>query len=629
LNGIGPAKRLLAVPLPGMKSYFRLLAFGRPLGRFLTPFVTTSLLASVFGVLNFTLLIPLLSILFDKVGSAETVALLNQPAPTLSLQTSPLDWFRYWFAQVFVSRGKIGALWFVCGVIVSSVLLSNLFKYLSARQLETFKARMVARLRETVFDRTLRLHLGFFSNERKGNLIARVTTDVQEVENSIANTLSAASKEFFLLIGYIVALLTISVKLTLFALLVIPVSGGFIAFLVRRMKRDAKDGQQRLSALASLLDETFGGMRVVKGFVAENFILTRFQTENEGYRRAVRNLANRRELASPFSEFMGVAVVSGILLYGGSLVLSGQSELTAAQFIGYIAIFSQVTRPAKDISNAFSSVQRGLASGERVLELIDTQPAVQDKPNALTINEFKHRLAVENVGFEYVAGRAVLRNLTFELRKGRTVALVGSSGGGKSTIADLIPRFYDPTQGRITLDGHDLRDLTTASLRNLMGIVTQESILFNDTIFNNIAFGTPATDTDVTEAARIANAHDFIMAQPDGYQTRIGDRGGKLSGGQRQRISIARAILKNPPILILDEATSALDTESEKLVQEALTRLMANRTTLVIAHRLSTIQHADEILVIQDGQIAERGTHDQLLDLDSGFYRKLRGLQEV
>lgn len=610
-----------------MKTYFRLLSFARPLGRFLTPFVLTSLIASVFGVLNFTLLIPLLSILFDKVDSAQMQTLLSQPAP--SLTTSPATAFSYYFAQIFNNYGKVGALQFVCGVIVASVLFSNLFKYLSVRQLETFKARMVARLREAVFAQTLRLHLGFFSNERKGNLISRTTSDVQEVENSIANTLSAASKEVFLLIGYIIALLSISVKLTLFAIVVIPLSGGFIATLVRRMKRDAQAGQQRLSSLVSLLDETFGGMRVVKGFVAEGFILDKFRAENEGYRQAVRSLAYRRELASPFSEVMGVAVVSGILLYGGSLVLSGQSDLTAAQFIAYIAIFSQVTRPAKDISNAFSGSQRGLASGERVLELIDTQPAIQDKAGAVTLVDFRDRITVQHVSFAYNTDTPVLRDISFELQKGKTIALVGSSGGGKSTLADLIPRFYDPTSGHILIDGVDLQDCTMASLRGQMGIVTQESILFNDSIFNNIAFGTPATETQVMEAARIANAHDFIMAQPNGYQTIIGDRGGKLSGGQRQRISIARAILKNPPILILDEATSALDTESEKLVQEALTRLMANRTTLVIAHRLSTIQHADEILVVNQGRIVERGRHDELLTLDEGFYRKLSTLQGV
>ena len=606
-----------------MKTYFRLLSYARPLGRFLTPFLLTSMLASVFGVLNFTLLIPLLDVLFDKVDPAKLQALLSQPAPRLSFETSPTDVFQYYFALFFRQYGKLGALQFVCGIVVTTVLLNNLFKYLSVRQLESFKARMVARLRETVFTKAIQLHLGFFSNERKGNLIARTITDVQEVENSIANSLSAASKEFFLLIAYIIALFNISANLTFFALLVIPVSGGFIALLVRRMKQDAQAGQQRLSGILSLLDETFGGMRVVKGFNAEGFVTQKFQTENDGYRRAVRSLANRRELASPFSEFMGILVVAIILLYGGSLILTQQSELSASDFITFILIFSQVTRPAKEISNAFSGSQRGIASGERVLELIDTVPLIQDKPNAMTLPGFRQNIEVQNVSFAYQPDRPVLKGISFTLEKGKTIALVGSSGGGKSTLADLIPRFYDPTNGRIMIDDVDLRDCTMHSLRNLMGIVTQESILFNDTIFNNIAFGSEATEKEVMRAAEIANAHDFILAQPDGYQTVIGDRGGRLSGGQRQRISIARAVLKNPPILILDEATSALDTESEKLVQEALTRLMANRTTLVIAHRLSTIQHADEILVVQNGEIVERGTHQDLLELEEGFYRRL------
>ncbi len=613
-----------------MKIYFRLLSYARPVGGFIAGFLPTSLLASTFAVLNLTLLIPLLNVLFNQVSAQERARLLSQPAPSLSLDPSRLsDLFRYYFVQYFQEHGRAGALQFVCVTIIVSVLLSNIFKYLSTRQLESFKARMVAQLREAVFERAVRLHLGVFSNERKGNLISRILTDVQEVENSIANTLSAAMKEVLLLIGYLYALFSISVSLTLFAFLVIPVSGVFIATLVKRMRRDANEGQQRLSSIISLLDETFGGMRVVKGFNAEGYVSEKFRTENQAYRRAIRALANRRELASPFSEFIGVTVVAGILLYGGSLVLSNQSDLSPSQFIAYIAIFSQVMRPAKDISNAFSSSQRGLASGDRILQLIDTTPALQDKPNAINLTSFKREIAVRNVSFAYVDDQPVLRDVSFTLQKGKTIALVGSSGGGKSTIADLIPRFYDPSAGQILIDGTDLRDVTMHSLRDLMGIVTQESILFNDTIFNNIAFGSTATEAEVVRAAQIANAHDFILQQPNGYQTTIGDRGGRLSGGQRQRISIARAVLKNPPILILDEATSALDTESEKLVQEALTRLMANRTTLVIAHRLSTIQHADEILVVHQGRIIERGTHDELVSVGEGFYRKLSTMQSV
>ena len=609
-----------------MNTYFRLLSYGRPLGRFLVPYVLTSLLAAVFATVNFTLLIPLLNVLFNQTNTANVQAVLSKPAPAHWYDVTA--WFNYYFAYFFREYGQMGTLKFVCVAVVISVLSSNIFKYLSVRQLESFKARMVATLRETVFARVLDLHLGYFSDQRKGNLISHITTDVQEVENSIANTLSAASKELFTLISFLIVLFSISTQLTLVAFLVIPVSGGIIAMLVRRMKRDATQGQQRLSGLLTVLDETFGGMRVVKGFNAEPFVMGKFQTENNGYRQAVQSLANRRELASPFSEFMGVTVLSGILLYGGSLVLSGQSPLTAGEFVAYLAIFSQVTRPAKDISNAFSASQRGLVSGKRVLDLIDTQPAITDKPDAIQLTHFNEAISFGRVSFSYETGATVLNNVSFTLEKGKTIALVGSSGGGKSTLADLVPRFYDPTSGKVCIDGHDLRDCQTASLRNLMGLVTQESILFNDTVFNNIAFGTNATPAEVEQAARIANAHEFISAMPNGYQTPIGDRGSKLSGGQRQRISIARAVLRNPPILILDEATSALDTESEKLVQEALTRLMTNRTTLVIAHRLSTIQHADEILVIHKGQIAERGTHQSLLEKEGGYYWRLQTLQQ-
>jgi ATP-binding cassette, subfamily B, bacterial MsbA len=607
-----------------LKNYFRLLYYAKPLGGFIVPFVLTSLLASIFGVLNFTLLIPLLNVLFDQVDAQQVSKMMN-PTSDFSL----ISQFNYYFAKALSQFGKQGALQFVCAILAVSIFLSNTFKYLSIRLLERFKSNMVANLRQEVFDNSINLHLGFFSNERKGNLISRIVTDVQEVENSIANTFSAATKEVFLFIAYIYSLFSISWNLTLFALLVIPISGIFISTLVKRMRRDAGEGQQRLSNLISLMDEAFGGMRVVKGFVAENYITEKFRTENQGYRKAIFSLAARREMSSPFSEIMGVLVVVGILLYGGSLILSNQSSLTASEFITYIAIFSQVMRPAKDISNAFSSAQRGLASGERILQLIDSKPLVKDTANPIQLKSFNENIKVSNVNFTYEGDVEVLKNIDFTLQKGKTIALVGSSGGGKSTIADLIPRFYDPNSGQITIDGTDIKDVSQRSLRKLMGIVTQEAVLFNDTIFNNIAFGENVSLDDVMAAAKIANAHDFIMQQASDYQTVIGDRGTKLSGGQRQRLSIARAILQNPPILILDEATSALDTESEKLVQEALTNLMKNRTTLVIAHRLSTIQSADQILVIHQGQIIERGSHEELLKIEDGFYKKLSTMQTL
>jgi len=607
-----------------MKNYLRLLSYAKPLGSFIVPFVLTSLVASIFGVLNFTLLIPVLRVLFDQVDAQQLSEMLS-PGSGLNV----VKQFNFYFAKFLSEQGKQGALMFVCGVLAFTIITSNVFKYISVRLLENFKSNMVANLRQEVFNKAIHLHLGFFSNERKGNLISRIVTDVQEVENSIANTFSAAIKELFLFLSFIYALFAISWNLTLFALLVIPISGIFISTLVKKMRHNAGEGQQRLSNLISLMDEVFGGMRVVKGFVAERFVTEKFREENQAYRKSIFSLAARREMASPFSEIMGVFVVIGILLYGGSLILSNDSGLEAAEFITYIGIFSQVMRPAKDISNAFSSAQRGLASGERILSLIDSESSIKDAPDAIELKDFKQNVAFSKVGFSYDSNIQVLKDVDFILPKGKTVALVGSSGGGKSTIADLVPRFYDPTQGEVLIDGINLKNVSQQSLRDLMGIVTQEAVLFNDSIFNNIAFGKNVSEADVIQAAKIANAHDFIMQQAEGYQTVIGDRGTKLSGGQRQRLSIARAILQNPPILILDEATSALDTESEKLVQDALTKLMENRTTLVIAHRLSTIQSADQILVVHRGGIIERGTHEELLQIQDGFYKKLSLMQTL
>lgn len=607
-----------------MQTYFKLLAYAGRIRQFLIPFTISSLITSIFGIMNLVLLKPLLEILFDQVG-AEVLAEMSVKPNGLN----PLDYFQYYFASTILSEGKLRALQFVCITIIVSIFIANIFRYISLRLLEGFKVNMVANLRQEIFGKAINLHLGFFNDERKGRLISHVITDVQEVENSIANTFSAAIKELLLLVGYLVALFTISVKLTLFALIVIPITGTFLGLTLKRLKRDASDSQTRLSNIMSIMDEAFGGMRVVKAFVAEKFIHQKFNIENEAYKKSVFSYAAQRELASPFSEVVGVTMVASLLLFGGSLILSDNSDLSASLFIAYIALFSQVVRPAKTIAQAFSASQRGVASGERILKIIEMQPNVRDEDNAAQITGFSKSIVFKGVSFAYDVDSTVLNNVSFEIAKGKTIALVGPSGGGKSTIADLIPRFYDPTNGQILLDGVDIKTIAQESLRKQLGVVTQEAILFNDTVFNNIAFGSEASRDEVVAAAKIANAHEFIMQQPNGYETTIGDRGGKLSGGQRQRISIARAILKNPPILLLDEATSALDTESEKLVQDALFNLMKNRTSLVIAHRLSTIQNADEILVIKNGEIAERGTHQSLYEVTNGIYRNLVQLQEV
>ena len=438
--------------------------------------------------------------------------------------------------------------------------------------------------------------------------------------------MTAVIQEPLKIIAFFALLFYISVPLTLFTLILLPLSGGAIAGVAKRLRRQAEISQSTLGSMMSVIDETLGGIRVIKAFNAQGYIKGKFEEQNDNYARTSRRIDNTRDLASPFSEFAGVSVVAGLLYYGGTLILGGHSTLTGETFIGYVVLFSQVLTPAKALSGSFGNIQRGLVAGERVLRIIDTEPTVRDRPGALVLPPFEREIELRDVQFSY-GDTPVLYDLNLTIKKGQMVALVGPSGGGKSTVADLLPRFYDASGGQILIDGHDVRACTIHSVRDQMGIVTQESILFNDTIFNNIRFNTEATEAEVIEAAKIANAHEFIVASPDGYQTVIGDRGGRLSGGQRQRLSIARAILRNPPILILDEATSALDTESEKLVQEALQRLMAARTSLVIAHRLSTVQHADEIIVLQHGRIVERGTHDELLRRSNGVYQRLSSLQ--
>ena len=528
----------------------------------------------------------------------------------------------------FISHyGPWGALEFVCTIIVVSVLLSNLFRYLSQRIMENLRVHTLLNFRRAVFNNVMNLHLGYFSNERKGDIISKIASDVQVVQYSVTGTLQVVFKEPLQLIAYMITLFTISVKLTFFSLLIIPVSAFIISRIVKRLKQQAIASQQTYGTMISYLDEALSGIKIIKAFNATTFIKNRFDKENIKYSSITRSMAKRQQLASPVSEFLGVIMVTCILLYGGNLILNEHSgSLEAASFIGYIAIFSQVMRPAKAISDSFSTIHSGIAAGERVLALIDEKPLIVDRPDAVAVKGFNESIEFNNTSFAYDE-KIILSDISFTVPKGKTVALVGPSGGGKSTLMDLIPHFMEPQSGEILIDGKNINDLQVDSLRSLMGIVNQESILFNDTIFNNIAFGKPgAKKEDVEAAARIANAHHFILETDKGYDTNIGDRGTKLSGGQRQRICIARAVLKNPPIMLLDEATSALDTESEKLVQDALNNLMKNRTSLIIAHRLSTIQNADIIIVLENGKIVEQGNHHQLIN-KNGLYRRLIDMQ--
>ncbi|TVT37942.1 ABC transporter ATP-binding protein [Hymenobacter setariae] len=608
-----------------MKVYLRLLQFAQPYSDFLPLYLVYMVLGIFFGIANFTLVIPLLNVLFGTTDTHTATAPTVLPHFALNIEYIK-DVFNYYFSQVLAVKGKRGALAYVCGVIIASVFFSNVFRYLGGKLLTKVRARVVQNLRGALYDRILDLELGYFSNERKGDLMSRLTNDVHEVEISVVNTLTAVFKEPLTIIGFFVLLFSMSARLTVFTLVLLPISGGIIASVAKRLRRQAALSQSTLGSMLSVIDETLGSIRVIKGFNARAYILDKFRAQNDQYAQTTQSIDNTRDLASPFSEFAGVAVVAGLLYYGGSLVLSGQAGLSASAFITYIILFSQILTPAKALSGAFSNIQRGLVAGERVLRVIDTEPAIRDRPDAEVLPNFERQIELRDVTFTY-GEKPVLYDLNLTIKKGQTIALVGPSGGGKSTLADLLPRFYDPSAGQVLIDGYDIRDCTLHSVRAQMGIVTQESILFNDTIYNNIKFNTEATEEEVIAAAKTANAHDFIMQSTDGYQTMIGDRGGRLSGGQRQRLSIARAILRNPPILILDEATSALDTESEKLVQEALTRLMASRTSLVIAHRLSTVRHADEIVVLQHGRIVERGTHDELLRHAGGLYQRLSQLQ--
>jgi len=606
-----------------MKTYFRLLSFAKPIEKFAIPYILYTLLYVVFSSLIYPLLIPLLNTLFINNNSCTTVAAVAVKQPGALDITG---WFKYYMNYFIHTHGAWGALQYICTIIILTMVIGNLFRYLSARTMENLRLHTLLNLRRRVFDNVMDMHLGYFSNQRKGDIISKVASDVQVVQFSVTATLQVVFKEPFQLIVFLVMLFLISFKLTIWSFLVVPISAFIISKIVKKLKSQAIQAQQTYGTMISYLDEALSGVKIIKAFNATGYIKERFNNENRRYSKILRSMAKRQQAASPVSETLAIIMISSIVLYGGYLILNHKSDLDGAHFVSYIAIFSQLMRPAKAISDSFSNIHSGIAAGERVLALIDENPGIVDAPDALTLKGFDDKIEFKNVSFAYEE-KAVLSGINLIVPKGKTVALVGPSGGGKSTLMDLIPRFIEPQSGEILFDGNNIQKVTMDSLRSQMGIVNQESILFNDSIFNNIAFGkTDVTREEVEAAARIANAHSFIMETEKGYNTNTGDRGTKLSGGQRQRICIARAVLNNPPIMLLDEATSALDTESEKLVQEALNNLMKNRTSLIIAHRLSTIQNADMIVVLENGKIVEQGNHQQLIN-DNGLYRRLIDMQ--
>ena len=610
-----------------MSTYGRIISFAKPYHRYFPQYVVFALLAIIFSLMNLALLQPLFQVIFETKTQEELAELAAN---------GDFDLSRSYFTGLFYQKllevrdiyGKNSVLIYVSIVIGTSALLSNLFTYLSNVIMGYMRAEVIQKIRDKVFENTSSLHLGFFAGERKGDIMSRMTNDVQEIEVTLISSIKVFFREPATIIVYLIFLFITSVKLTLFTLIFFPVMGTIISELVKRLKKKAILSQESLARIVNMMDEVFGGMRVIKAFNAKGYVNDLFNKETDQYKKISMSMSRKNELASPTSQFLGIIVVATLLVVGGNLVLNNESDLEAEELLTYIIVFSQILNPAKSISQSLSNIQRGLASAERIFKLIDEKPKIQNVQNPVIINDFQEEIRFDNVSFIYEK-EPVLQNVNLSIKKGETVALVGSSGAGKSTLADLVPRFYDATEGSISIDGKPIQQIDITALRNQMGIVTQESILFNDTVAKNIAFAIPnAKEEDIIQAAKIANAHDFIMELEHGYKTNIGDRGGKLSGGQRQRLSIARAIMKNPPILILDEATSALDTESEKLVQEALSNLMKNRTSIVIAHRLSTIQHANKIVVMEKGRIVEQGTHEELLSL-KGIYHKLIHMQSV
>lgn len=613
-----------------MKDFLRILRrFVPPYKKYLVGNIVFNILSAILNLFSFALIIPILQILFkinqDTYNYTPIVWDWNNWEKLKEIPGLLKDNF-FWFVSDLIERQGGSFTLIILGlflVVMTFVKVATM--YLAFYEMIPIRTGVVRDIRNQINKKITELPLGFFSEERKGDILARISGDVNEIEASVMSSLDMLFKNPILIVIYLVGMIVISWQLTLFVFILLPLAGYIMGQVGKKLKKKSLEAQQQWGALMSQIEETLGGLRIIKAFNAEAKIRNRFEQTNEMFRQTITRVYRRQQMAHPMSEFLGTATIAIVLWYGGSLILSNHSTIDAPTFIYYLVIFYSIINPAKDLSKAAYAIQKGLASMTRIDKILMAETDIKDpvSPKAVA---FGKSICYNHVWFRY-QNEWILKDIELEIPKGKTIALVGQSGSGKSTMVDLLPRFYDVTKGSITIDGIDIRDVTLTDLRGLMGNVNQEAILFNDTFFNNIAFGVEnATREQVEEAAKIANAHEFIMASEQGYDTNVGDRGGKLSGGQRQRISIARAILKNPPILILDEATSALDTESEHLVQEALENLMRNRTTIVIAHRLSTIRNADEICVMHEGKIVERGTHEELLQLD-GYYKRLSAMQ--
>lgn len=607
------------------KTYLRLLGFAKPFGRYAVPYFFYAALHAVFNTFNYAMIIPILNAMFSEGYSFKPL----HEMPHIALNNESMQLLlNYIYTQLFGDNFNMTyILAMLAAILIVMNLLSNIFRYLSSYTVETMRTRTLQRMRNDMFDNIINMNVGYFSDQRKGDIISKITSDVAMVQFCITNTLQVAFREPFLIFGYLFLMVNISWELSLFAVVFLPFVGLLIGNIVKKLRHPAGQTQQRLGDLVSVLDESLSGIKVIKTYNATEYIVRKFHALNADLSRLLLYMARRQQLASPMSEFLGITVVAVVLIFGGSLVTRG--SLSAAGFIAFIAAFSQITRPVRSFIDQFANINQGVAAGERIFSIIDAKSEITDRPDAKPFGGLKEKIEFRDISFSYDSSREIIHHVSFEIRKGETVALVGPSGGGKSTLSELMARFYDPQQGDILIDGVSIRDYTQESLRSHMSLVSQDTILFNDTIEGNISLGkADATHEEIVEAARIANADSFIREMPEGYATNIGDRGSKLSGGQRQRLSIARAILKNPEFLILDEATSALDTESEKLVQDALNTVLKGRTSVVIAHRLSTVHNADKIIVIEQGRIAEQGTHAELM-ARGGIYSKLIEMQSL